>query len=214
MSVSVLIRESTIVLHNTRWQTYLELRDSNENSHVRMTFDRGDLELMSPSKPRERLGYLIGRFIDIWTLEKRIPVQSCRSTTFRRKDLQRGLEPDNCYYIEHESVVRSREDVDLTIDPPPDLVVEVDVTSKSIDRLPIYAALGVPEVWRWHEDALQVLRLESKDVYVEVGGSQSLPGFPCARMVELINQRTVTDETALMFEFQSWCQLQRKRNSE
>jgi Uma2 family endonuclease len=211
MSVGVLERENSVLLRNTSWQTYVDLRDAEENYRVRMTYDRGDLEIMSPSNPHERLAYLIGRFIDIWTLEKRIPIQSARSTTFRRKDLRRGLEPDNCYYIAHEADVRKREDVDLTIDPPPDLAIEVDVTSKSIDRLSIYAALGVPEIWRWCAEELHILRLNSKKQYTEVAASQELRGFRCEQMVELLKLRASTNETMLVRRFQRSCQRRKRR---
>jgi Uma2 family endonuclease len=211
MSVGTVWSESRVVLGNAPWETYTSLRDASENDGLRMTYDRGDLQITSPSNPRERLAYLIGRFIDIWTLEKRIPIQSGGSTTFRRKDLRRGLEPDNCYYIEHEADVRSREEIDLTIDPPPDLAIEVDVTSKSIDRLPNYAALGFPEIWRWCAEKLYVLRLNSKEQYTEVGASQALRGFPCQQMVELLKLRASTNETALIRRFQRSCQRRKKR---
>jgi Uma2 family endonuclease len=210
MSVGILDRENSVLLRDTSWRTYVSLRDADENARVRMTYDRGDLEILSPSKPHERLGHLIGRFIDIWTLEKRILIQGCRTTTFRRKDLRRGLEPDNCYYVQHEAVVRNREEIDLTIDPPPDLAIEIDVTSKSIDRLPIYAALGVPEVWRWDAELLYVLRLNANGDYVEIDASQTLRGFPIGRMMELLRLRTSSNETTLLRRFQRWCQRRKK----
>lgn len=188
------------------WQQYVELRDGDEYRNTRMTFDRGRLELMSPSKLHERVGYLIGRCIDVWTEEKRIDVQSCRATTFRREDLLRGLEPDNCYYIEHEPDVRDRDQVDLTFDPPPDLAVEVDVTARSIDRMPIYAALGVPEIWRWHEEKLLVLRLDPAGQYGEVPASQALPEFPFDMLTDLIKRRTTASETTLIRQFRAACQ--------
>ena len=202
-------QESRGMLRRATWQQYVELRDGDEYRNTRMTFDRGNLELMSPTKLHERVGYLIGRCIDIWTEERRIAVQSCRSTTFRRKDLLRGLEPDNCYYIEHEPVVRNRDDVDLSIDPPPDLAIEVDVTARSIDRMTIYGALGIGELWRWHEDVLYVLRLNAEGEYSEVSASQALPGFPCQRLVELVKRRTETDDTTLIREFRAACQATR-----
>src|SRR6516225_1845301 len=209
MSTGSAAPESRVLLRKATWEQYVSLRDARENSRMRMTYDRGELEIMSPSKPHERLGYLIGRFIDIWTLDRRIPIQSCRSTTFRRMDLRRGVEPDNCYYIENEAVVRDREDADLAIDPPPDLVVEVDVTSKSIARLPIYAALGVPEVWQWRDETMHVLRLKSRK-YVKVRASQALPGCPCARMVALIKLHVSLDETTLIRRFQILCQRKKR----
>ena len=192
-------------LREATWEQYVELRDSDELRNTRMTFDRGSLELMSPSKLHERAACLIGRCIDVWTEERRIEIQSCRSTTFRRYDLLRGLEADNCYYIEHEPAVRDRDEVDLAIDPPPDLAIEVDVTSRSIDRMPIYAALGVPELWRWYDDRLLVLRLDAAGQYVEAPVSQALPGFPCDKLTELIKRRTTAGETSLIREFRTAC---------
>ncbi len=117
----------------------------------------------------------------------------------------RGLEPDNCYNIQNESIVRSRDEVDLTIDPPPDLAIEVDITSWTIDRLSIYAALGVPEVWRWHSDYLQVFVSNPNREYVEQTTSRVLAGFPFDRLAELIAQRMSYDETTLMRRFRVWC---------
>jgi Uma2 family endonuclease len=209
MSAGTTTHESRKLLRGVSWQDYVALRDNDEYRNTRMTFDRGSLELMSPTKLHERVGYLIGRCIDVWTEERRIAVQSCRSTTFRRNDLLRGLEPDNCYYIEHEPAVRDRDDLDLSIDPPPDLAIEVDVTAQSIDRMAIYAALGVTELWRWHDDALNILRLNAKREYSEVSASQALTGFPCERLVELVKRRTSTDETTLIREFRAACQATR-----
>lgn len=205
MSVGIPIGEPVTRLRRATWQQYVEMRDSNENRNVRMTFDRGELELMSPTKLHERLNFLIGHCIIVWVEEKRIPFQGCGATTFRRQDLQRGLEPDNCYYVQNEPVVRDRDEVDLAVDPPPDLVVEVDISSNSIDRMQIYAAMGVPEVWRWHDDALDCLVLQPDREYAAVGTSRSLPGFPFARMVELLRRRNTADGLTLVREFREKC---------
>jgi Uma2 family endonuclease len=205
MSIGIPIGEAGVLMRNTSWQQYVDLRDSDEYRTIRMTFDRGELELMSPTRLHERVNFLIGHCIIAWVDAMRIPFQGCGSTTFRREDLQRGLEPDNCYYIENESAVRERDEVDLTIDPPPDLVVEVDVTSSSIDRIPMYLALGVPEIWRWHNDAVHVLVLSPENQYVEVVASRALPGFPIERMVELLKRRNSADGMTLIREFRDWC---------
>ena len=117
--------DQRFVLPGVPWQTYLVLREQNENQHVRMTYDRGVLEMMTPSKRHEQFGYMIGRLIDVWTEEMGIDVQSCRTVTFKREDICRGLEPDNCYYIAHELSVRNKSELDLSTDPPPDLAVEI-----------------------------------------------------------------------------------------
>jgi Uma2 family endonuclease len=154
-----------VVVYGVSWKTYRKLRDEPENMHLRMTFDQGRLELMSPSKMHERVAYLLGRMVDLWTEVNDIALQGCRTMTFQRQDLARGLEPDNCFYIQNEPVVRQREELDLTRDPPPDLVIEVDLTSPSRRRLPMYQALGVPEVWVWRADALTVHVLSPSGSY-------------------------------------------------
>lgn len=205
MSVGIPIGEPGVVMRNTSWQHYVELRDADEHRNLRMTFDRGELELMSPTRLHERLNFFIGYRIIAWLEEMQVSFQCCGSTTFRREDLQRGLEPDNCYYIANESTVRERDEVDLSIEPPPDLVVEVDVTSSSIDRIPIYQALGVPEVWRWHNDELHVLVLNADNEYSEVSSRRSLPGFPIERMTELLKRRNSADGLTLVREFRASC---------
>jgi Uma2 family endonuclease len=210
MSTGAIASESRVLLRKASWQQYISLRDLDENRHTRMTYDRGSLELMSPTGLHERLRILIGHCLLVWFESMRIPIQSRGSMTFRREDLERGLEPDNCYYIEHESAVRNRRELDLTIDPPPDLVVEVDITSSSINRMSIYAALGVPEIWRWHDDELQIFRLGADGKYSTVPYSQALPGFPSERMVELIKRQTFVDDIEFIREFRRCCQARKK----
>jgi len=214
MSAGPAINEPRFLLRQASWQDYVSLRDADENRNTRMTFDRGRLEFMSPTRIHERIRILIGYCLLVWFQERQIRFQSCGSMTCRREDRQRGFEPDNCYYIQNESAVRDRPELDLTIDPPPDLAIEVDITSSSIDRMSIYAVFGVPEIWRWHNDTLQVLALETNSEYTEIRASQALPGFPCERMVEFINQYMFADDMTFIDEFRNWCQLQKKKPSE
>lgn len=193
-----------VVLSEIDWDMYEKLRGSEGNRNVRMTYNRGILELMSPSKLHERVAEILGRFIIAWTEERTIPVQSCGTVTFKRKTLGRGLEPDKCYYIQNESIVRAKDELDLTIDPPPDLAVEVDVTSSSESRMEIYSSIGVPEIWRWCDDELTVLELSDGE-YAERDDSIALPGFPLKKAVELIASRHATDETSLARMFRGFC---------
>jgi Uma2 family endonuclease len=156
---------------------------------------------MSPSKLHERISELLGRLILAWTEEHGIAVQSCGTMTFQREDLEKALEPDKCYYILHEAAVRDREELDLSIDPPPDLVVEVDVSSPSRNRLPMYEALGVPEVWLWRKDTLRFLVLDDTGVYREQEISVALPGFPRQTAERLLSARREKDETTLARDF-------------
>ena len=115
--------ERRIVLYGVSWATYQSLRNAEENYHLRMTFDHGALEIVSPSRKHERISYLLGRMIDQWTLHRKVEIAAGRNTTFSRKDLKSGLEPDNCYWIRHESMMRGKDSVNLLVDPPPDLVI-------------------------------------------------------------------------------------------
>ena len=197
--------DSVVQLDRVRWETYGDLRDSPENDHVRMTFDRGVLVLMSPSKRHERIASLIGQLIVEWALVKRVPFQSCDTVTFQRKDLSRALEPDKCYYIQHEKIVRDRDELDLNVDPPPDLVIEVDVASSSARKLELYAAFGVPEVWHWQHDRLQVLILRDSQ-YEPANDSDALSGFPNRQAVDLIVDRRNRDDMTLLLEFRNLIQ--------
>ncbi len=211
MSTGTPVHEPRILLRQASWQDYVSLRDADDNRNTRMTFDRGSLEFMSPTRLHERLRILLGRCIDVWVEETRVRIQSCGSTTFRREDLQRGFEPDHCYYIQHEPLVRDRdEELDLTVDPPPDLAIEVDVTSSSINRMSIYAAFGVPEIWRWHDEKLTVFTLGAEAKYSETPSSRALPGFPVEQVAEFILQRKFSDELTFIDEFRSWCRAQKK----
>src|SRR5438128_480376 len=119
--------EQRFLLHDVPWPTYeLFLREFGSRP-IRLTYDRGDLEMMSPSGPHERSKYLIGRLIDVWTEELNIAVCGLGSTTWRKQYLKRGLEPDTCYYIQNEARVRGKA-IDLDVDPPPDLAVEIEVS--------------------------------------------------------------------------------------
>src|SRR5579871_3524230 len=138
------------VLHEIDWRTYSRLlRVFAERRGFRLTYDRGTLEIMSPLWTHEAPSKLIGRFVDVLTEELNLPCRMGGSVTLRRRRKRRGLEPDNCYWIANAPRMQGKRDLDLRTDPPPDLAVEVDVTSSSVDRMSIYAALGVPEVWRF-----------------------------------------------------------------
>jgi len=192
--------DACVSLEGVSWDIYLRLREMPENRNVRMTYENGSLVLMSPSKLHERVAELIGRFVAAWTEQRSIRMPGCGTTTFQKRP--KGLEPDKCYYIEHEEIVRERDDLDLAVDPPPDLVVEVDVTSSSRDRIPIYAELGVPEVWWWRDEVLRFLLLDN-DEYVEREDSRSLPGFPRAIAETLLAQRRNSDDTTLVEQFRA-----------
>jgi Uma2 family endonuclease len=192
-----------LALHGVTWETYCRLRDEPENLHLRMTFDNGRLDLISPSKLHERIACLLAQMIVAWTEVKGIDRQSCGTVTFQRAGLARGLEPDQCFYLQNEPEVRGRDELDLDRDPPPDLVVEVDITSPSRGRLPLYQALRVPEVWVWRDESLTVFVLSATGVYEARSESDALPGFPLREAEQLVLQRHSMSETDLLLRFRS-----------
>ena len=196
--------EQQFVLYGVPWQTYLELRESPENEHVRMTYQRGELRMMSPSKTHEQYASLIARLIEAWTEEMNVDIQSCRTVTFKREDLQRGLEPDNCYYVANELLVRSKTDLDLVVDPPPDLAIEIDLTGDMLDKLAIYAAFRVPEVWRFDGRNLSIFGLGADGRYQQRTSSLSFPNLPPAEIEGVLDKLGTASETALVRSFREW----------
>ena len=169
------VRTRPIVLHGVDWETYERLlRDHEDTSAPRFAYDRGTLEIMSPLAIHERINRLLELLLLMIAEETGRDLCSLGSTTFSREDLQRGFEPDSCFYIENEAKVRGKERIDLQADPPPDLVFEVDITHSTLDKLAIYAQLGVPEVWRYNGERFQVLILAG-DRYAEQPLSRAFP---------------------------------------
>ncbi|WP_242040676.1 Uma2 family endonuclease [Coleofasciculus sp. FACHB-1120] len=142
-------RTHRVILQGVSWQTYQALlTEMGDNRSSRLAYDRGVLEITMPSDRHETNTKLLERMIEALTEELDLPIKGFRSTTLNREDLQRGAEPDSCYYIQNVERIQGRT-IDLTKDPTPDLVIEVDITSPSSRRLQIYSQLGVSEVWRY-----------------------------------------------------------------
>ena len=141
--------------------------------------------------------------VEATTEELGLEIYSLGSTTWSREDLKRGLEPDECYYIQSEARVRGKTRIDLTIDPPPDLAIEIDITSPSLDRLSIYASLGVPEVWRFDGTQLWIYVLQP-DGYGIQDRSTVLPVLDRTKLLDILGRRTQLGENALIRELRRW----------
>jgi Uma2 family endonuclease len=149
-----------MVLQGVSWQTYQSLiLDLESESGKRLTYDQGTLEIMAPLPPHEQFKRRLGRIVETATEETGVEIASFGSTTWSRQDLNQGLEPDECYYIQNEQTIRGKSAIDLTQDPPPDLAIEIDYTHSSLNRMKIYKALGVPEVWRYDGSTFRMYRL-------------------------------------------------------
>lgn len=197
------IPETRFVLSGVPWGLYHALRENDASQRVRMTYDDGVLELMSPSNDHEAIKRLIGRMIEAFTEELGISARSLSSSTWQRPDLPKGLEADECYYILNHHRVRERRRIDLAIDPAPDLAVEVEISRGSVQRMSIYAALGVLEVWRWHHGELSAWALE-EGRYVEREFSLNLPMLRVKDLEPFLEFELAADETSWIRDFRLW----------
>lgn len=184
------IGEKRVILHGVDWHAYLQILDAlPQQRGSRLTYDNGILEITMPLEDHEFSGRLIERFI-LTLIElygKR--VKTMGSTTMNYPQLKKGAEPDNAYYIQNQPVVKGR-NVDFTSDPPPDLVVEVDITHTDIHKNEFYASLGVPEFWRFNGRIWRIYQLQEQ-VYVEVEQS---PTFPQVDKQQLYDFLTLAKE--------------------
>jgi Uma2 family endonuclease len=181
----LLVGERRVVFKNITWQGYQQLLGIlGEHRAAKLTFDRGILEITMPLEEHEFSGRLIELFVRILVVELGLKIKTMGSTTLDRSDLDRGAEPDNAYYIQNQSRVAGRK-VDLAIDPPPDLVVEVDITHTDINKPALYAAMGVPEFWRYDGREWLIYQLQG-DRYLEVSYSPTFPMVSKEKLYEFL----------------------------
>jgi Uma2 family endonuclease len=185
--------EQRVVLRTVSWETYERLLVENiDSSSPRFTYDRGVLEIMSPSAEHEWYNRLVSALVALLARELRIDILDLGSTTFKRLDAKQGFEPDSCFYVAHASQVRGKERIDLTIDPPPDIVVEITVTHPSVSKFSICAEFGVPEIWTYDGVRLSMHSL-SAGAYVETTSSKALPKLAAAQLTDFLELAKKTD---------------------
>lgn len=204
MSTVNLPAEQRVIFDDVKWETYLALAAETRRPGKRITYDQGVMEIMSPGKLHENAAALIRRTIDVFTMEHDIDVTSVASTTFKRDDLKRGFEADGSYYIANANAVRGKDVIDLTVDPPPDLVIEVDITRSSLNKFGIYGRLGVPEVWRYDGFAIEINLATGDESYTLSKRSRALPDFPIDEMLCVLERRHDESETTLIRNFRDY----------
>ena len=210
MAKTLELPEQKVILHGISWDTYERLlADHGDRAVPRFAYDRGVLEAMSPSVEHEGLARTIAMIVSIVAEEVEVDVFDAGSTTFKREDLERGFEPDGCFYIQHAGRIRSKRRIDLTTDPPPDLVIEVDITSPSLNKLPIYASIGVAEVWRHDGERLSIFRLEGAN-YVATEASRVLPPLDADVLSELAAVSWAQERTVWMRAVRDWVRRHRQ----
>ena len=210
MAKTLELPEQKVILHGISWETYERLLADKEDRPVpRLAYDRGVLEAMSPSVEHEGLARDIAMIVSIVAEELEIDELDAGSTTFKRQDLERGFEPDGCFYIQHERRIRGKRRIDLAVDPPPDLVIEVDITSPSLDKLPIYAHIGVPEVWRHDRESLAIFSLEGGR-YVQTAASRVLPPLDTDTLSRFVEASRSQGRTVWKRAVREWARRHRR----
>jgi Uma2 family endonuclease len=196
--------EHRVILHNTSWVTYQSLmKERGERRVPRFAYDRGELEIMSPSTEHERIAYYAGLLVAMFAGEAGVDLYGAGSTTFDREDLERGFEPDSCFYVGNAEVVRGKPKIDLRLDPPPDLVIEVDITSPSLDKFPIYARVGVSEIWRHDGERLAIFELSGEE-YTRIAESKVLPPLTSETLSRFIEESSSLDIVTWMSRVREW----------
>jgi Uma2 family endonuclease len=193
-----------ILLSGICWETYERLLADMGDSHAaRFAYDQGVLEIMAPSYEHESLKGQLALLVNVLAEEFNIDLEGAGSTTFRRKDAIKGVDPDECFYIQHVELVRGKKRLDLAEDPPPDLVIEIDITSPSLSKFPIFAALGIPEIWRYDGTRMSIFTLVG-NAYVERPDSVVLPKVTSVVLSELLTASQQLKRTEWLRQVRTW----------
>jgi Uma2 family endonuclease len=208
MTSNTLLQPIEIIhLSDISWQTYENLlTELSVNRRLRLTYNRGTLEIMVPSPEHERYKEIAGRFVETLAEELELKIECLGSTTFKRLELS-GAEPDKCFYIENINFIKGKKRIDLAQDPPPDLVVEIDITSSSKNRFEVYADIGVPEIWRYDGTIFSINILQDNK-YIPVDESLAFPNLPLKEISNFLEQVGEKDYLQLVKEFRQWVQSQ------
>jgi Uma2 family endonuclease len=214
--------ETRTLLENISWQTFKAmLADIGSSRNTRLAYENGVLEIMAPDMPHENSNRVIEGFIGVLCEELQLEIKRTGSLTLTRDDLQRGGEPDSSYYIQNEYRVRNKEKIDLNIDPPPsgfavahggnpqdravspDLVLEVEYTKPKVDKFKIYAAIGIPEFWRFNGSVLRIYILNDGQ-YIEVEQSPTFAQVAVKEIPRFIQETRINGEMVTTRAFRAW----------
>jgi Uma2 family endonuclease len=198
-----LLEQQHLVMHGASWALYDRLLAEAGDRPLRITYDHGILEIMAPLAEHEFPKGAIRRLVEAMADEFDIAMTNLGSTTFRREDAEAGLEPDECFYLQNAPRVAGMKRFDPAIYPPPDLAIEIDITSRSVPREPIYAALGVRELWRFDGDQVTVFTLD-RGVYHGVDRSPAFPFLPMQAFSGFVRRMVSEVQTPVVREFREW----------
>ena len=194
--------EKRVSLH-VNWDGFQTILETlGEHRSAQLTYHLGTLEIMTPLEAHERASGLIGQFIEIVTEELNLTIKTMESTTLHRRELESGAEPDKGYYITNEPLIRGKL-VNLEVDPPPDLVVEVDIIHTDINKNALYAQLSIPEFWRYNGQTLTIYQLQDDD-YHEVSCSPIFPSIPKEQLYLFLSACAQQGETSAKHNLRVW----------
>jgi Uma2 family endonuclease len=192
-----------LLVEDVNWQQFESiLAELGERRASRLSYSNGRLEIMVPLPEHEKAKEIIGDMVKILLEARQIAFESLGSTTLKNERMSQAVEPDTCFYIQNQAAVIGKNRLDMSVDPPPDLAIEIDLTSRT--QLDNYQILGVPELWRYARRGLQINVLQAEQ-YIESDVSPTFPNIP---IVELVNQYTqqslVAGRTRAIQAFKNW----------
>jgi Uma2 family endonuclease len=192
-----------VLFHNVTWHEFEAILDElGEHRRTRIAYDNGILEIMAPLPEHEADKEVISDLLKAFLEAQDIEFLTLGSTTFKHPQTLKGIEPDQCFYIQHEAAVRGKKRLDLSIDPPPDLAIEIDITSRTHPQT--YAALGVPELWRRESGLIRVYALQA-GAYRDVEDSPTFPGWLLHRIIpQYVEQSRRDGRNRAMRAFRAW----------
>lgn len=202
--ISQLYDGATLTFPNVTWEEYEELLEQlDDRPGIHLSYYYGELAAMPLSAEHEKYACFINQLITALKLRLRINILSFGSWTLKKKKKQAGKEPDACFYVQTAAVIGNRMDLDFTIDPPPDIAVEVDIHHKTKDQLLIYAALGIPEIWIFEKGRLTIHLLDGQQ-YIEMEASRALPMLTAQVLTRFLNRLATDGEFAALLAFDEW----------
>jgi Uma2 family endonuclease len=204
MSTLAVVPEQRTVLHDVSWETYERLlADHADASAPLFSFDRGTLEIMSPYVEHEKYKQALSLLVEILAEGLGMDIDNLGSTTFKRSDLERGFEADVCFYVRNAARMAGRTHIDAASDPPPGLVIEVEMARSALPKLPMYAAFGVPEIWRYDGERFTIVHLRDGE-YLESAVSGAFPGATADALSRLTRRSLSLKRREWIREVRSW----------
>ncbi len=209
--VTHLPANTVVIFRDVGWEEYEHLlAQVGEASGLRISYNDGTLQVMSPSSEHEIYSRFIEQMVGLVRVRHRINIRFFGSSTMKKRKNVKGTEPDACFYVQSTPLIGNRMQLDFTVDPPPDIAVEIDIHHGSLDKFPIYAALGVSEIWRFDGQQLTIHQLD-QDTYITVENSRALPVLTSRDLTEFLTRLREEGEFQTILAFDEWLQAQQPR---